>query len=116
MSLFRMPRFLRRYIRRRTSHIPENRALRIKKNLSLLYAAVAWNLFGYIGYLVYSKRLEKINDNTELSPGRQYVKMLKLENVQLYHIDGLKSVEHFDLNKEFAEESQDKATSEVQEN
>ncbi|XP_042237636.1 uncharacterized protein LOC121876525 isoform X2 [Homarus americanus] len=106
MSFFRLPRFIRRFIRRRTSEIPQDRASRVKINLSLAYAFIGWNLFGFLAYMIYSERIKKVEDDGSLSQGRKFVKMLKLENVHLYHIDGLKSVEHFDLNQEFTKKSE----------
>ncbi|XP_045611010.2 uncharacterized protein [Procambarus clarkii] len=107
MSLFRMPRFLRRFVRRNTSEIPVDRASQTKQRLSIAYAVVAWHLFGVLVYLVHTKQL-KVEENTSgLSQGRQFAKMLKLENPHLYQIQGVTSVKHFDLNEEFEKESEE---------
>lgn len=109
MSILRLPHFIRRYIRRTTKKIPEVRAHFFRSKLSLAYAFCAWNLFGFIFYLVYTDRIKKIEDDSGLSQGRQFVRLLKMENVHLFHIDNLKSVHHFDLNKEYTKRSEETA-------
>lgn len=102
-GLFRMPRFIRRFIRRKTARMPEAKALEIKEKLSIAYAFVAWNLFGYMAYMVYSGRWtkqEKEDKEPELSTGRHFAKLLKLRNVELTHVHGLSYVQTYDLTEE----------------
>lgn len=102
-GLFRMPRFIRRFIRRRTAHMSPDRALDLKSKISLLYAFVAWNMCGFIGYQIYAGRWTKIeSEDDNLSQGRQFVKMLHLENVTLHRMKGLTYIDSCDLNEEMA--------------
>lgn len=105
MSRFRMPKWVRRIIRRRVSEIHEDRALFMKKNLSLAYAFIAWNTLGYLGYQVYKGNITKAEGpNDHLSQSRQFAKLLKVDNAVMYRVDGLTVTGKFDLVEEFKKE------------
>jgi hypothetical protein len=70
-------RWLRRLIRRHTKPIPVDRALSVKKTLSLVYMLLAWNAFGMVCYMVYTGRGDwarfygyKSEIDASLSPGK----------------------------------------------
>lgn len=107
MTLFRMPRWIRRIIRRNTSPVPEIQAFLIRRNLSLGYAFVAWNVCGYIGYLIYTGRLKKLEDDSGLSQGRQFAKLFKTDNVTLVRVEGLTPVGIVNLQDEAKRETRD---------
>ncbi|XP_064119673.1 uncharacterized protein LOC135224534 [Macrobrachium nipponense] len=104
MTLFRMPRIIRRLIRRRTRHIPERDALTTRKNLSYAYAFLAWNVFGYVAYLCYTGRLKKADEDT-VSQGRYFAKLLQAKNVTLVRVEGLTHVSTVKLDDEYSPET-----------
>lgn len=62
MSIFKF-KWLRRMIRRNTSPIPMNTAALWKKRLSLLYALLAWNAFGFVIYSAYHGKTDWASEN-----------------------------------------------------
>ncbi|XP_063871673.1 uncharacterized protein LOC135106510 isoform X2 [Scylla paramamosain] len=104
-GLLRMPRFVRRFIRRRTNRMPVDKAIKMKERFSLAYAFFAWNMFGILAYMMYKGKLTKVEDGNEESQGRQFVKMLHLKNVTLHEIKGINYVQKYDLNEEAAHET-----------
>jgi len=50
---FRMPRFIRRYIRRTMHPMAEKKAWDMKTKLSIFYAIIAWNSVGFVVYQMY---------------------------------------------------------------
>ncbi|XP_068241846.1 uncharacterized protein [Palaemon carinicauda] len=124
MTFFRMPRFLRRFVRRRTKYIPEEDALSTKRNLSLAYAFIAWNVFGYIAYLGMTGRLKRTRPEDEsISKGRYFARLLNAKNVTLIRVEGLTPVSRVLLDDEGnavvpasnAEEESENRTEEVTE-
>lgn len=106
MSRFRMPKWIRRFLRRRVPEIHEEKAVFMKRNFSLAYAFLTWNLLGYLGYLVYKGKLQRIEGpDDHLSQGRQFAKLLKADNVVMYRVDGLSVSGKFDLAEEFKNEN-----------
>lgn len=76
MALFQM-KWLRRFVRRNTSPVPLNVAERWKQRLSIGYAFVAWNAFGFVLYQVYQGKADwaksaglKTQEEFELPPGK----------------------------------------------
>lgn len=105
MSRFRMPKWVRRMIRRRVSYIHEDKALFMKRNFSYGYAFLAWNLLGFLGYQVYKGNINRTEGpNDHLSQSRQFVKLLKVDNAVMYRVDGLSVTGRFDLAEEFKNE------------
>ncbi|KAK7085689.1 hypothetical protein SK128_028564 [Halocaridina rubra] len=98
MTLFRMPRWLRRIIRRSTHPVPEVRAHFLKWRLSLLYVFFAWNLCGVVLYKVYIGKIK--NEDSGVSQGRQFAELFKAENVTLVRMKGLNYIESVDLEDE----------------
>lgn len=75
MSLFKM-RWLRNVIRSTTKPIPMSRAAKAKQRLSIIYAIVAWNAFGFVCYAIYQGKSDwaafhglSSEDERKLSPG-----------------------------------------------
>ncbi|XP_050500338.1 uncharacterized protein LOC126880501 [Diabrotica virgifera virgifera] len=94
MSLFRF-NWLRRFVRRNTHEIPENRAALWKQRLSVVYAVIAWNAFGFVGYMIYKGKGDwanyyglKTEEEMNMSPGHQWVKTLNLQGAEVYRIKG----------------------------
>lgn len=82
--------------------MPVDRAVKIKERISIAYAFCAWNLFGFLAYMMYKGRMQKVEDENEESQGRQFVKLLNLKNVTLHEIKGLTYVRKCDINEEMA--------------
>ncbi|ALC48459.1 CG13365 [Drosophila busckii] len=85
MALFQM-KWLRRFVRRNTSPIPENRAELWKRRLSIGYALLAWNAFGMVCYMVYTGRSDwakhygyKTKEELALSPAQQFAQHIHVE-------------------------------------
>lgn len=70
------------------------RAVRIRKNLSILYAFLGWNCFGVIFYILIKDKIPI--DKTER---RQAYKNLTgvPDNVHVYQFSGLKFIKEFDV-------------------
>lgn len=74
MALFDM-RWLYRFVKRHTNHIPEDKAYFWKRRLSLAYMVLSWNAFGFVIYQIYKGNKDWAKDyrtETErnLSPGK----------------------------------------------
>uniref|UniRef100_A0A182PSR6 EF-hand domain-containing protein n=1 Tax=Anopheles epiroticus TaxID=199890 RepID=A0A182PSR6_9DIPT len=89
MSLFQQPRWLRRWIRRRTNPIALDRAHLWKRRLSLFYAVVAWNAFGGVCYMIYTGRNDwakfygyKTDEEAQLPQAVRFAKQLNLPNAK----------------------------------
>lgn len=55
MALFKFL-WLRRFIRKHTNPIREDRATIVKQRLSFVYMLIGWNVFGFVCYMVYTGR------------------------------------------------------------
>ncbi|EDV91925.1 uncharacterized protein LOC6566105 [Drosophila grimshawi] len=100
MALFEM-KWLRRFVRRNTSPIPEHRADLWKRRLSIGYAILAWQAFGLVCYMVYTGRNDwakyygyKTEDELSLSPAQQFARHVKVEGTgKIIRISGFSKVE-----------------------
>ncbi|KAL3287125.1 hypothetical protein HHI36_001606 [Cryptolaemus montrouzieri] len=105
MSLFRFT-FLRKFIRRHTKPIPEDDAAKWQKRLSLGYAIVAWNAFGFVCYQVYKGKADwaqyhglKTEEELKMTPAQQWSKTLGIKKAEVYRITGF-NVSHYTINEE----------------
>lgn len=76
MALFQF-KWLRKFVRRNTKPIPEVEAGVWKQRLSIVYALLAWNAFGYVLYMAYTGRNDwakyygyKSDEEAKMTPGR----------------------------------------------
>lgn len=83
MALFQL-KWLRQYVRRHTSPIPLGMAHTWKKRLSIGYALLAWNAFGFVLYAMFTGRADwakaaglKTNEDIAMPPGKSIDKMYK---------------------------------------
>ncbi|KAJ8924414.1 hypothetical protein NQ315_007210 [Exocentrus adspersus] len=111
MALFRIL-WLRRWIRRKTNPIPVDRADLWKKRLSVGYMLVAWNAFGLVCYMVYKGKSDwakyyglKSEEELSISPGKQWAKILGIQNAKVYKVSGL-NVTSEDLNDTVGEKEE----------
>ncbi|XP_013103227.1 uncharacterized protein LOC106084224 [Stomoxys calcitrans] len=108
MSLFQM-KWLRRLVRQNTKPIPEVEALKWKRRLSLMYALVAWNAFGFVCYMAFTGKGDwahyygyKSDEEKHESQALQFSKRLNVEKGKIIRYSGFKKVEEleFDNTKE----------------
>ncbi|XP_068159221.1 uncharacterized protein [Drosophila tropicalis] len=100
MGLFEM-KWLRRFVRRNTNPIPEQRAELWKRRLSLGYAILAWQAFGFVCYMVYTGRNDwakyygyKTEQDAALSPAQQFARHIKVEGTgKIIRYSGFNKVE-----------------------
>lgn len=76
MTLFKMT-WLRNFVRRNTNPVPMNTAKKWKQRLSIGYAILAWNAFGFVLYAVFTGRADwakaaglKSEAEANLPPGK----------------------------------------------
>lgn len=76
MALFQM-KWLRKFVRRHSSPIPLNTAELWKQRLSIAYAFLAWNAFGFVCFQVYKGNVDwaktaglKSQEEVNMSPGK----------------------------------------------
>lgn len=55
MTIFRLPRFLRRFLRRHMTPMTEESAWSTKDKLAIAYAFIAWNAAGLALYQIFGK-------------------------------------------------------------
>ncbi|KAH8416828.1 hypothetical protein KR222_006452 [Zaprionus bogoriensis] len=107
MALFEM-KWLRRFVRRHTNPIPEQRAELWKRRLSIGYAILAWQAFGLVCYMVYTGRNDwakyygyKTDEDLALSPAQQFAKHIRVEGKgKIIRISGLTKVEEVPFDSE----------------
>ncbi|EDW07553.1 uncharacterized protein LOC6584582 [Drosophila mojavensis] len=100
MALFQM-KWLRRFVRRHTNPIPEQRAEMWKRRLSIGYAILAWQAFGFVCYMVYTGRNDwakyygyKTEEEMALSPAQQYARHIRAEGTgKILRFSGFTKVE-----------------------
>ncbi|EAA10573.3 AGAP004627-PA [Anopheles gambiae str. PEST] len=104
MTLFQQPRWLRRWIRRRTNPIALDRAHLWKSRLSLFYAVVAWNAFGGVCYMIYTGRNDwakfygyKTDEEAQLPQAIRFAKQLNLPNAKVVKLSGLTKTDEYEL-------------------
>lgn len=75
MGLF-PTKWLKNLIRKNTNLIPHNRAEKWQRRLSVMYALIAWNALGFVGYMVYTGRNDwakyygvKSEEDQKMGPG-----------------------------------------------
>ncbi|XP_075155663.1 uncharacterized protein LOC142229016 [Haematobia irritans] len=103
MSLFQM-KWLRRLVRKNTNPIPEVDALRWKRRLSLAYAVLAWNAFGFVCYMAFTGKSDwahyygyKTDEEKSESQAVQFSKRLNVEKGKIIRYSGFKKVEEFEF-------------------
>lgn len=76
MALFQM-KWLRNFVRRNTAPLPMGLAHTWKKRLSVGYAFLAWNAFGFVLYAIFTGRADwakaaglKTEEEAAMSPGK----------------------------------------------
>uniref|UniRef100_U5EUS4 Putative conserved plasma membrane protein n=1 Tax=Corethrella appendiculata TaxID=1370023 RepID=U5EUS4_9DIPT len=107
MSFFQF-RWLRRFVRRRTKPIPYDTADLWKRRLSIGYALIAWNAFGYICYLFYTGRGDwaktyglKTEMESKMTPAMQFSNLLKIDNARVIRFSStLEKRADYELRKE----------------
>lgn len=57
MALFKF-KWLRKFVRKRTNPIPMNVAEKYKQRLSIVYAFLAWNAFGFVMFSVFKGKVD----------------------------------------------------------
>lgn len=99
MALFQM-KWLRRFVRNNTSPIPEVQAHMWKRRLSIGYALLAWNAFGYVCYMVFTGRSDwahyyglKSDEEKNESPAVYYSKTLNVEKGKIVRYKGFTKVD-----------------------
>ncbi|XP_054727049.1 uncharacterized protein LOC129236826 [Anastrepha obliqua] len=104
MALFEI-KWLRRWIRRHTNPIPMDSAELWKRRLSIGYALLAWNAFGFVCYMVFTGRNDwakyyghKSEEEAKLTPAQQFATKLNVDRGKIIRFSGLKRVgeEEFD--------------------
>lgn len=103
MALFQM-KWLRRLVRRNTNPIPELQAAVWKRRLSVAYAVVAWNAFGFVCYMVFSGRSDwaqyygyKTEDEKKESQAVQFSKRLNVEKGKIIRYSGFTKIDELEF-------------------
>ncbi|XP_036339532.1 uncharacterized protein LOC118748900 [Rhagoletis pomonella] len=98
MALFQM-KWLRRWVRRNTNPIPEDSAELWKRRLSVAYALLAWNAFGFVCYMAYTGRSDwakyygyKSEEEAKLSPAQQFATKLNVDRGKIVRYSGFTRV------------------------
>lgn len=98
MALFQM-KWLRRWVRKHTNPIPEDNALIWKKRLSVAYALLAWNAFGFVCYMIYTGRNDwakyygyKTEEEAKLTPAQHYATHLNVNKGKIIRFSGFNRV------------------------
>ncbi|XP_050332102.1 uncharacterized protein LOC126760486 [Bactrocera neohumeralis] len=98
MALFEL-KWLRRWVRRHTNPIPEDSAQLWKRRLSIGYALLAWNAFGFVCYMVYTGRNDwakyygyKSEEEAKLTPAQQYATQLNVNKGKIIRFSGFNRV------------------------
>uniref|UniRef100_A0A1L8DC66 Uncharacterized protein n=1 Tax=Nyssomyia neivai TaxID=330878 RepID=A0A1L8DC66_9DIPT len=105
MALFRFP-WVRRYIRRNTKPIPFVTAETWKNRLSLGYAFLAWNAFGFVCYAMYKGKTDWAkyhgvqDEDADLTQAQKFVKRLGVENATVMHYSGFTKTKEYKVEKE----------------
>lgn len=126
MALFQF-KWLRQFIRRHMTPIPEASAYTWKNRISLLYMLIAWNGFGFVCYMMYKGKSDWAKDYKDpeymkLTPGnfsnksyvlkstvlykilaQQWSQTLGIKQAKVYRIKGF-SVEQYEINNDTPEE------------
>ncbi|KAJ8935582.1 hypothetical protein NQ314_012724 [Rhamnusium bicolor] len=94
MALFRF-QWLRRLVRRHSSPIPVDTAGQWKLRLSVVYMLVAWNAFGFVGYMMYTGKTDWAKyygliseEELNMKPGQQWAKTLGIKDATVYSVSG----------------------------
>ncbi|XP_067637437.1 uncharacterized protein [Eurosta solidaginis] len=98
MALFQM-KWLRRFVRRNTNPIPEDRAALWKERLSIAYALLAWNAFGFVCYMMYTGRADwpryygyKTEEEANLTPAQHFSSTLNVTKGKIIRYSGFTRV------------------------
>ncbi|ETN61325.1 hypothetical protein AND_007022 [Anopheles darlingi] len=104
MSLFQQPRWLRKWIRRRTNPLPLDRAALWKRRLSVVYAVLAWNAFGGVCYMIYTGRNDwakyygyKTEEEAKLPQAIRFAHQLNLPNAKVIKYSGFTKADEYEL-------------------
>ena len=91
---FRMPRFVRRYLRRRMHPMAEKDAWSWKTRLSVMYALLAWNSLGFVLYQIYKGNKHwptslglTTKEEDEMRPGKRTTRYIRIPNFLLLFLD-----------------------------
>ncbi|XP_023169320.1 uncharacterized protein LOC111598346 [Drosophila hydei] len=114
MALFQM-KWLRRFVRRHTNPIPEQRADMWKRRLSIGYAILAWQAFGMVCYMVYTGRNDwaqyygyKSEEDMALSPSQQFAKHIRVEGTgKIIRFSGFSKVDEIPFDSKAVEHVKD---------
>ncbi|XP_049826331.1 uncharacterized protein LOC109609329 [Aethina tumida] len=105
MSLFRFP-WLRRFVRRNTNPIPQDKAYLWKNRLSLAYMLICWNAFGLVCYMFYQGKGDwakyyglKSEEELKMTPAQKWTKTLGIRDATVYSVKGL-NVEKYNIHND----------------
>ncbi|KAK4884419.1 hypothetical protein RN001_000690 [Aquatica leii] len=106
--------WLRRFIRRHTSPIPEIRAAQWKQRLAIGYALLAWNAFGYVIYTMYKGKSDwaqfhnlKSEEELKMTPAQQWTRTLGIQDATVYRVSGLNYTK-YEIHNEFPDKEEKK--------
>ncbi|KRT82128.1 hypothetical protein AMK59_4093 [Oryctes borbonicus] len=105
--MFQQPKWFRQFIKRHTKPIPEYRATLWKNRLSIAYALIAWNAFGFVCYMIFTGRGDwakyygyKSEEESLLTPAQQWTKTLGIKDATVYRISGF-NVQKYKVHNDF---------------
>jgi len=101
MALFQM-KWLRRFIRKNTRPVPFATAGMWKQRLSIGYAFLAWNAFGFVMYAIYTGRSDwakelKTPEELAMSPAQSFARQFKMEKAKVIRLSGISVVNQFEI-------------------
>ncbi|CAG7834465.1 unnamed protein product [Allacma fusca] len=91
----RMPRFLRRLVRRHMKPVEERKAWTWKERLSMVYALAAWNAGGFVVYQIFTGNkhwpttagITRPEDDS-IAPSAYYANLLGINKAKVVSIHG----------------------------
>jgi len=106
MTIFRLPRWLRRLVRRNMNPMEEDQAWKMKDKLAIAYALIAWNACGYVMYQCFDGKKHwptaigiRSEEEDQIRPAISWANTLGIQKASVIRVSGVNvSVEEkFDL-------------------
>lgn len=98
-------RWLKRFIRRNTRKIPEQKAINWQRRLSVIYMICTWNAFGAVLYMCFTGRHDWMKaggfaPDVDIPAGRSWAHILGVKNAQVISISGFKVVGTYEIKED----------------
>uniref|UniRef100_A0A0P4VQ32 Putative conserved protein with signal anchor n=1 Tax=Rhodnius neglectus TaxID=72488 RepID=A0A0P4VQ32_9HEMI len=105
MALFRF-RWLRRFVRRHTTPVPQDIALDWKAKLSIGYMLITWNALGVVLYMCFTGKADwpqyyglKTEEEANKKPAVYFAELLGIKKAHVISVSGLSKKEDYEYRK-----------------